>query len=47
MKLTFTVGEADGQSLRLGFTLADIRSCVPDPAAITAHVGGQLHLGNN
>ena len=36
---TFAVGEPNSQSLRLWLSLTDIRSCVPDPASVTANVG--------
>lgn len=45
--LTLAVGKADSQSLSLGLTLADIGGSVPNPAAVTADVGAQLHVGNN
>lgn len=43
-ELTLAVGEADGESLLLGLTLGDISGGVPDPAAVTADVGAQLHF---
>lgn len=45
--LTLAVGETDGQGLSLGLALADIGGGVPDPAAVAADVGRQLHVGNN
>ena len=46
-KLTLAVGKADSQSLGLGLALADIGGGVPDPAAVTADVGAQLHVGDD
>jgi len=46
-KLTLRVGEADGKGDGLGLTLADISSGVPDPAAVGADVGGELHVGDD
>ena len=43
-ELTLAVGEADGESLLLGLALGDIGGGVPDPAAVTADVGAQLHF---
>lgn len=43
-QLTLAVGEADGKSLLLGLALGDVGGGVPDPAAVTADVGVQLHL---
>lgn len=45
--LTLAVGKADGQSLSLGLALADIGGRIPDPAAVTADVGAQLHVGDD
>lgn len=45
--LTLAVGEADRQSLSLGLALGDIGRRVPDPAAVTANVGAQLHVGDD
>jgi hypothetical protein len=45
--LTLAVGETDSQGLSLGLALADIGGGVPDPAAVAAYVGRQLHVGNN
>lgn len=45
--LTLAVGKADSQSLSLGLALADIGGGVPNPAAVTADVGAQLHVGDN
>lgn len=47
MELTLTVGEADGESLSLGLAFADVRGGIPDPAAVTADVGRQLHVGDD
>ena len=47
ISLTFAVGKADSQGLSLGLTLADIGGGVPHPAAVTTHVGAQLHIGDN
>lgn len=43
-ELTLAVGKANSQSLSLGLTLADIGGGIPDPAAVTANVGAQLHV---
>jgi uncharacterized protein YlxW (UPF0749 family) len=43
-KLTLRVAETDGQGNGLGLTLANIGSSVPDPAAVRANVGRELHL---
>ena len=43
-QLTLAVGEADGESLLLGLALGDIGGGVPDPAAVAADVGAQLHF---
>ena len=45
--LTLTVGETDGQGLSLGLALGDIGGGIPDPAAVTADVGAQLHVGDD
>jgi hypothetical protein len=47
VELTLAVGETDSQGLSLGLTLADIGGRVPDPAAVTADVGAQLHVGDD
>lgn len=41
------VGEADRERLSLGLALADIRGGIPDPAAVAADVGRQLHVGDD
>jgi hypothetical protein len=41
------VAETDGESSGLGLTLRDIGGGVPNPAAVAANVGGELHVGNN
>lgn len=46
-KLTLAVGKTDSQGLSLGLTLADIGGGVPDPGAVTADVGAQLHVGDD
>lgn len=46
-QLTLAVGKADGKSLLLGLALGDVGGGVPDPAAVTADVGAQLHLRND
>ena len=46
-QLTLAVGETDGQGLSLRLTLRDIGGGVPDPAAVTADVGAQLHVGDD
>lgn len=46
-KLTLAVSETDGQGLSLRLTLRDIGGGVPDPAAVTADVGAQLHVGHD
>jgi len=45
--LTLAVSETDGQGLSLRFALTDVGSSVPDPAAVAAHVGRELHVGDN
>jgi hypothetical protein len=45
--LTLAVGKTDGQGLSLRLALGDIGSGVPDPAAVTADVGAQLHVGDD
>lgn len=42
--LTVTVAEADGQCLSLRFAFTDICSNVPNPTAITADIGRELHV---
>jgi hypothetical protein len=46
-KLTLAVSETDGKSLSLGLALRNIGRSVPDPRAVTADVGGELHVGDN
>jgi hypothetical protein len=46
-RLTLAVGEADSQRLSLWLALADIGGGVPDPAAVAADVGRQLHVRDN
>ena len=41
------VAETDGKSSGLGLALRDIGGGVPDPAAVAADVGRELHVGNN
>jgi hypothetical protein len=41
------VAETDGESSGLGLALGDIGGGVPDPAAVAADVGGELHVGND
>jgi hypothetical protein len=41
------VAETDGESSGLGLTLRDIGGGVPDPTAVAADVGGELHVGND
>jgi hypothetical protein len=45
--LTFAVGKADSKSLSLRLALADVGGRVPNPAAVTAHIGRELHVGNH
>lgn len=45
--LTLAVGEADRERLSLGLAFADIRGGIPDPAAVAADVGRQLHVGDD
>jgi hypothetical protein len=45
--LTLAVGETDGQGLGLRLALTDVGSGVPDPTAVAAYVGRQLHVGDN
>ena len=45
--LTLAVGETDSKRLRLWLAFADIGGRVPDPAAVAAYVGRQLHVGDN
>lgn len=46
-KLTLAVRETDGQGLSLGLALGDIGRGIPNPAAVTANVGAELHVGDN
>jgi hypothetical protein len=41
------VTETDGKSSSLRLALRDIGGGIPDPAAVAADVGGELHVGNN
>lgn len=41
------VAETDGKGSGLGLALRDIGGGVPDPAAVAANVGGELHVGND
>jgi hypothetical protein len=41
------VAETDGKSSGLGLALRDISGGVPDPAAVTADVRREFHVGNN
>jgi hypothetical protein len=41
------VAETDGESSSLGLALRNIGGGVPDPAAVAANVGRELHVGNN
>jgi hypothetical protein len=41
------VAETDGEGSGLGLTLRNIGGGVPDPAAVAADVGGELHVGND
>ena len=45
--LTLAVAEADGKSLSLGLTLRNIGRGVPDPGAVAADIGRELHVGDN
>jgi hypothetical protein len=41
------VTETDGKSGSLGLALGNIGGGVPNPAAVAANVGRELHVGNN
>jgi hypothetical protein len=45
--LTFRVAETDSKGNSLRLALTNIRGSIPNPAAVGANVGGQLHLRNN
>jgi len=47
IKLTLAVAETDGKSLSLGLALRNIGRSVPDPRAVAANVGRELHVGDN
>lgn len=44
---TLGVREADGKRLGLRFALTDVSGSIPDPAAVAADVGGELHVGDD
>lgn len=44
---TLRVGEADGQGNSFSLALADVGSGIPDPGAVGADIGRQLHLGDD
>lgn len=46
-KLTLAVAETNGKGLSLRLALGDICRGVPNPRAVTADVGGELHVGDN
>lgn len=41
------VAETDGKSLSLGLALRYVGGCVPDPTAVRANVGRELHVRDN
>lgn len=41
---TLSVGKSNSQGNSLGLTLADVGGSVPDPTAVRADVGRELHL---
>lgn len=45
--LTLAVGETDGERLSFGLAFADVGGRVPNPAAVAAYVGRQLHVRDN
>lgn len=46
-KRTLAVGETNSQGLGLRLALTDVGSGIPDPAAVAAYVGRELHVGDN
>lgn len=46
-ELTLAVGKTNGEGLGLRLAFADVGGGVPNPAAVAAYIGRQLHIGDN